>query len=156
MGYDCLLDFTAFCQLIRHTGLIIRFLCVRLHVRYCFLSPTPRGVNLASRYGVRRQLRPLWTFTTVRRHARHTKKRLLLQGASLLSLHLLLHGLLTSPEFLFEYRSDSSPSGRSWPKDIRKGHILSKTISLLCCAFLHLKKVILRPHPGASSRQTRP
>lgn len=29
-----------------------------------FFSPTPRGVNLGSRFGVRWQLRPLWTFTT--------------------------------------------------------------------------------------------
>ncbi|MEA4859438.1 MAG: hypothetical protein VB127_03065, partial [Sphaerochaeta sp.] len=27
--------------------------------RYCFFPPTPRGVKLASRYRVRRQLRPL-------------------------------------------------------------------------------------------------
>ncbi|MDD2405813.1 MAG: hypothetical protein PHU24_05090, partial [Sphaerochaetaceae bacterium] len=27
--------------------------------RYCFFPPTPRGVRLASRYRVRRQLRPL-------------------------------------------------------------------------------------------------
>ena len=42
----------------------IRFLFVRLRFRYPFFSPTPRDVNLGSRYGVRRQLRPLWTFTT--------------------------------------------------------------------------------------------
>ena len=52
----------------------IRFLFVRLRFRYPFLSPTPRGVNLGSRFGVRRQLRPLWTFTTDRRHARRTEK----------------------------------------------------------------------------------
>ena len=37
----------------------IRFLFVRPRSRYCFLSPTPRDVKLASRYRVRRQLRPL-------------------------------------------------------------------------------------------------
>src|SRR5699024_5461787 len=42
----------------------IRFLFVRLRFRYPFFSPTSRGVNLGSRFGVRRQLRPLWTFTT--------------------------------------------------------------------------------------------
>ena len=42
----------------------IRFLSVRLRFRYPFFSPTPHDVNLGSRYGVRRQLRPLWTFTT--------------------------------------------------------------------------------------------
>lgn len=42
----------------------IRFLFVRLRFRYPFFSPTPHGVNLGSRFGVRRQLRPLWTFTT--------------------------------------------------------------------------------------------
>jgi len=64
MGYGCPLDFTTFSQLIRHTSLGIRFLFVRLRFRYCFFSPTPHGVKLASRYGVRRQLRPLWTSTT--------------------------------------------------------------------------------------------
>ena len=42
----------------------IRFLFVRLQFRYPFFSPTPHDVNLGSRYEVRRQLRPLWTFTT--------------------------------------------------------------------------------------------
>ncbi len=64
IGYGCLLDFTTFCQLIRYVGLTIRFLFVRLRFRYCFFSPTPHDVKLASRSGVRRQLRPLWTFTT--------------------------------------------------------------------------------------------
>ena len=36
----------------------IRFLFVRLQFRYPFFSPTPHDVNLGSRYGVRRQLRP--------------------------------------------------------------------------------------------------
>ena len=73
-GYGCLLDFAAFSQLIRRKRLNIRFLFVRLRFRYPFFSPTPRDVNLGSRYGVRRQLRPLWTCTTDWRHARHTKK----------------------------------------------------------------------------------
>ncbi len=64
IGYGCLLDFTTFSQLIRYVGLSIRFLFVRLRFRYCFFSPTPHGVKLASCYGVRRQLRPSWTFTT--------------------------------------------------------------------------------------------
>ena len=42
----------------------IRFLFVRLRFRYPFFSPIPHGINLGSRFGVRRQLRPLWTFTT--------------------------------------------------------------------------------------------
>ena len=42
----------------------IRFLFVRLRFRYPFFSPAPHDANLGSRYGVRRQLRPLWTFTT--------------------------------------------------------------------------------------------
>jgi len=42
----------------------IRFLSVRLRFRYPFFSPVPHNTNLGSRYGVRRQLRPLWTFTT--------------------------------------------------------------------------------------------
>ena len=42
----------------------IRFLSVRLRFRYPFFSPVPHDTNLGSRYGVRRQLRPLWTFTT--------------------------------------------------------------------------------------------
>ena len=42
----------------------IRFLSVKLRFRYPFLSPTPHDINLGSCFGVRRQLRPLWTFTT--------------------------------------------------------------------------------------------
>ena len=53
----------------------IRFLFVRLRFRYPFFSPVPRDTNLGSCYGVRRQLRPSWTFTTDWRHARHTKKK---------------------------------------------------------------------------------
>ena len=34
----------------------------------------PHDANLVSRFGVRRQLRHSWTFTTDWRHARHTKK----------------------------------------------------------------------------------
>ena len=52
----------------------IRFLFVRLRFRYPFFSPISHDTNLGSCYGVRRQLRPLWTFTTDWRHARHTKK----------------------------------------------------------------------------------
>ena len=54
----------------------IRFLFVRLRFRYPFFSPVPRDTNLGSCYGVRRQLRPSWTFTTDWRHARHTKKKM--------------------------------------------------------------------------------
>ena len=57
MGYDYLLGFVAFSQLTRHIRLIIRFLFVGLRFRYPFFPPTPRGVNLGSRYKVRRQLR---------------------------------------------------------------------------------------------------
>ena len=44
-------------QLTRHIRLVIRFLFVGLRFRYPFFPPTPRGVNLGSRYKVRRQLR---------------------------------------------------------------------------------------------------
>ena len=73
-GYGCLLDFVTHSPLIRRIRLNIGFLFVRLRFCYPFLSPTPHDVNLGSRFGVRRQLRPLWTFTTDRRHARRTKK----------------------------------------------------------------------------------
>ena len=73
-GYGCLLGFVTSSPLIRRIRLSIGFLSVRLRFRYPFLSPTPRGASLGSRFGVRRQLRPLWTFTTDRRHARRTKK----------------------------------------------------------------------------------
>ena len=73
-GYGCLLDFVTLCPLIRRLRLSIGFLFVGLRFRYPFLSPAPRSANLGSRFGVRRQLRPLWTFTTDRRHARRTKK----------------------------------------------------------------------------------
>ena len=74
-GYGCLLDFVTPCPLIRRIRLTIGFLFVRLRFCYPFLSPTPHDVNLGSRFGVRRQLRPLWTFTTDRRHARRTAKK---------------------------------------------------------------------------------
>ena len=51
-------------HLARRVCLHIQFLSVGPRFRYCFFSPAPHGTNLASRYGVRRQLRPLWTFTT--------------------------------------------------------------------------------------------
>jgi len=76
MGYGRLLDFATSCQLIRHIRLDIRFLFVRLRFRYLFFLPIPHDTNLESRSGVRRQLRPLWTFTTDWQHARHTQKRL--------------------------------------------------------------------------------
>ena len=57
-------NFTAFCQLVRLIRLGIRFLFVRPRFRYCFFSPKGRPLKLASRYGVRWQLRPVWTFTT--------------------------------------------------------------------------------------------
>ena len=62
------------------TRLRIRFLFVEPRFRYCFLSPGsyPR---LANRYGVRRQLRPQWTFTTDVGHARHTEKGSAAAGA---------------------------------------------------------------------------
>ena len=34
----------------------------------------PHDTSLESRYEVHRSLRPLWTFTTDRRHTRHTQK----------------------------------------------------------------------------------
>lgn len=57
-------NFAVFCQLVRLIRLGIRFLSVRSRVRYCFFSPERHHSKLASRYGVRRQLRPAWTFTT--------------------------------------------------------------------------------------------
>ena len=68
-------NFTVFRQLVRLIRLHIRFLFVRPRVRYCFFSPKRHRLKLASRYRVRRQLRPEWTFTTDIWHARHTKKR---------------------------------------------------------------------------------
>ena len=65
-------NFAASGQLVRLIRLGIRFLSVRPRVRYCFFSPERHHSKLASRYGVRRQLRPAWTFTTDVRHARHT------------------------------------------------------------------------------------
>ena len=67
-------NFTVFCQLVRLIRLHIRFLFVRPRVRYCFFSPKRHRLKLASRYRVRRQLRPEWTFTTDVWHARHTEK----------------------------------------------------------------------------------
>ena len=58
-GYGCLLDFTAFCQLIRLLRLGIGFLFVGPRFRYGFFSPAPHDAELASHYRVRRQLRPL-------------------------------------------------------------------------------------------------
>ena len=66
------LDFVTFGPLILRMRLGIKFLFVRLRFRYSFFSPAPHDINLGSRFGVRRQLRPLWTFTTDWRHVRHT------------------------------------------------------------------------------------
>ena len=52
------LDFDALCHLIRSIRLNIRFLSVEPRFRYCFFSPASHDTNLASRYRVRRQLRP--------------------------------------------------------------------------------------------------
>ena len=68
------LDFVTFGPLILRMRLGIKFLFVRMRFRYPFFSPTSHNMNLGSRYRVRRQLRPLWTFTTDWRHARHTTK----------------------------------------------------------------------------------
>ena len=57
-------NFTALGQLVRLIRLSIRFLFVRPRFRYCFFSPKGHPLKLASRYGVRWQLRPAWTFTT--------------------------------------------------------------------------------------------
>ena len=56
--------FDVSCHLARRVRLHIQFLSVGPRFRYCFFSPAPHDANLASRYGVRRQLRPSWTFTT--------------------------------------------------------------------------------------------
>ena len=65
-------NFTVLGQLVRLIRLSIRFLFVRPRIRYCFFSPKGHPLKLASRYGVRWQLRPGWTFTTDVWHARHT------------------------------------------------------------------------------------
>ena len=57
-------NFTVLGQLVRLIRLGIRFLFVRPRIRYCFFSPKGRPLKLASRYGVRWQLLPVWTFTT--------------------------------------------------------------------------------------------
>ena len=67
-------NFTVYCQIVRLIRLSIRFLFVRPRVRYCFFSPKCHHLKLASRYRVRRQLRPEWTFTIDVWHARHTKR----------------------------------------------------------------------------------
>ena len=58
-GYGCLLDFAACSQLVRLLRLDIGFLFVGPRFRYGFFSPAPHGAELASRYRVRWQLRPL-------------------------------------------------------------------------------------------------
>ena len=57
-------SFTVFGQLVRLMRLSTMFLFVRPRFRYCFFSPERHHSKLASRYRVRRQLRPTWTFTT--------------------------------------------------------------------------------------------
>ncbi|MDY5192194.1 MAG: hypothetical protein SPH53_06275, partial [Bacteroidaceae bacterium] len=57
-------SFTVFGQLVRLMRLSTMFLFVRPRFRYCFFSPERHHSKLASRYGVRWQLRPTWTFTT--------------------------------------------------------------------------------------------
>ena len=59
-------DFDVYSHLIRLIRLTIRFLFVEPRFRYCFFSPTPHDVNLASRYRVRWQLRPLGLSPKVR------------------------------------------------------------------------------------------
>ena len=59
-------DFDVFGHLIRLIRLTIRFLSVEPRFRYYFFSPTPHDVNLASRYRVRWQLRPLGLSPKVR------------------------------------------------------------------------------------------
>ena len=51
-------------HLARRVCLHIQFLSVGPRFRYCFFSPAPHDASLAIHFGVRRQLRPLWTFTT--------------------------------------------------------------------------------------------
>ena len=57
-------SFTVFGQLVRLMRLGTMFLFVRPRFRYCFFSPERHHSKLASRYRVRWQLRPTWTFTT--------------------------------------------------------------------------------------------
>ena len=60
----CLLDFAVVGQLIRHVRLISRFLFVRLRFLLSLLLACTSRYKPRNRYRVRRQLRPLWTFTT--------------------------------------------------------------------------------------------
>ena len=57
-------SFTVFGQLVRLMRLSTMFLFVRPRFRYCFFSPERHHSKLASRYRVRWQLRPTWTFNT--------------------------------------------------------------------------------------------
>jgi len=59
LGLHCLFGFHCFLPACPPYAPTIRFLSVGPRFRYCFFSPTPRDVKLASRYRVRRQLRPL-------------------------------------------------------------------------------------------------
>lgn len=65
-SYGCLLGFVAFSPLTRSESLDTAFLSVRLRLRYRFFYPPLAGkMGLASRYGVRWQLRPLGNLTPV-------------------------------------------------------------------------------------------
>ena len=80
-------SFTVCSQLVRLIRLSTMFLFVRPRFRYCFFSPERRHPKLASRSGVRRQLRPSWTFTTDVWHAHHTIEKPWLSQAKALSFH---------------------------------------------------------------------
>ena len=71
--------------------LSIRFLFVRSRIRYCFFSPNGHPLKLASRYGVRGQLRTVSTFTTDVGHARHTEQE---ETTTLVGRLLFLRGLV--------------------------------------------------------------
>ena len=74
VSYGCLLDFAVVSQLIRQRRLISGF----CSSGYDFAIPSSRLYLAIQALGVairvRWQLRPLWTFTTDWRHARHTNK----------------------------------------------------------------------------------
>ena len=72
--------------LFAHSSAVCAFISSFCSSGYDFAIPSSRlcltATNLGSRYGVARQLAPLWTFTTDWRHARHTQKERQPQAAA--------------------------------------------------------------------------
>ena len=135
-----LLDFNARGRLIRPMSLSIRFLFVRLRFRYCFFSPIPHDMNLASRFRVRRKLRPLWTFTTDERHARHTAKQLYLKRHSCFARFQYNHN-----KFLLTSRDDR-PARFAIPP---RTNVIIPKHARSCKCFLKVSACALSPFPAA-------